>query len=107
MASVDPCMPPGSFSTSFSVENINRRKKGSVPREISENNIDKIVNKKYRTMFPLKKRKYLKRREYFLISVLNRSNSHKVTNFTTINSRIDAGRKTTKTGSSSYSTRVE
>lgn len=54
-------------------------------------------------MFTLKKRRYLKRREYFFIRVLNRSNSNKVTNFTGINSRIDGRGKKAKTGSGSYS----
>ena len=44
--SEEPLIEAGGFNTSCSVENINLKKKGSVPSETSEKTIDRTVNKK-------------------------------------------------------------
>jgi hypothetical protein len=42
----DPLIEAGGFKISGAVENINLKKKGSVPSETSEKTIDRTVNKK-------------------------------------------------------------
>jgi hypothetical protein len=46
-------IPSGGANIRASWENINRKKKGNVPNDIKEKMMERIVNRKYKTILPL------------------------------------------------------